>query len=289
MAVCEPILRDCKSYVPLLSDAANITSQGGEDGILSRLLGDLELLGENSGYCVDIGAWDGVKWSNTASLLNPEIKSGANWSGLLVEANDQRCASMREMYARLNKNVACLNQLASHDIIVDVLKDHGVPHNFDFFNVDVDGCDYWLWDAIGRSGVFKPKVVCIEFNPTIPNTVIFVQEPAVAVQQGSSLAALHRLGRRLGYRLMATTTFNAIFVRNDLVSKVNTLVPHHDELDFIHTTTMVRLSVFPVCVNQALCQPHLLTTSDIKFSPTTRRPTCFSVTTVHLDSRVPKR
>jgi hypothetical protein len=53
--------------------------------------------------------------------------------------------------------------------------------------------------------------VVIEFNPTIPSEVAFVQADA-NLNQGASLRALVELGNRKGYRLAAATSWNAIFV-----------------------------------------------------------------------------
>ena len=64
MAVLERRLPDIHSTSPLLQYASNVHSQGGEDGILDRLL---QLVGTGPKYCVDIGAWDGIHLSNTRS------------------------------------------------------------------------------------------------------------------------------------------------------------------------------------------------------------------------------
>ena len=42
---------------------------------------------------------------------------------------------------------------------------------FALLSIDVDGVDYWLWDAMKD---YAPSVVVIEFNPTIPNHILFV-------------------------------------------------------------------------------------------------------------------
>ena len=60
----------------------------------------------------------------------------------------------------------------------------------------------------------------IDFNPTIPNDVLFVQEDSAAKNDGASLSALIELATALGYELAAATTWNAIFVRRDLFGKL---------------------------------------------------------------------
>ena len=45
-----------KSQPPLAEFGKNITSQDGEDGIIEKIL---EVIGANTNYCVEFGAWDG--------------------------------------------------------------------------------------------------------------------------------------------------------------------------------------------------------------------------------------
>ena len=59
-------------------------------------------------------------------------------------------------------------------------------------------------------------MVVIDFNPTVPNDVLFVQQDDSSVHDGASLRALIELGTAMGYELAAATTWNAIFVRRDL-------------------------------------------------------------------------
>lgn len=41
-------------------------------------------------------------------------------------------------------------------------------------SIDIDGADYWLWRSL-KDTAFRPRVVIVEFNPTIPNNIEFVQ------------------------------------------------------------------------------------------------------------------
>ena len=203
-------LRDCRDSSYFLRFAKNRTSQGGEDGILCKLF---ELIGTTSKpYCVDIGAWDGQHLSNTYNLIQE-----LNWGGLLVEANSERYATLCNLYAN-RPDVTCIDCLVDIDgdnALTTILQNQNAPKDLDFISIDVDGADYHLWHTIGST--YKPRVMCIEFNPTIPNHVHYVQERDIAIQEGSSLLALTELGRSFGYHLVVTTTFNAIFVRHDLM------------------------------------------------------------------------
>ena len=114
-----------------------------------------------------------------------------------------------------------------------------LAEDFEVLSIDIDGADYWVWEGLIKGGEsssssssssssnnekinsssssnnrkkWRPQVVVVEFNPTIPNHVSFVQEKSSATHHGSSLRALVELGERLGYALVTTTTFNGVFV-----------------------------------------------------------------------------
>jgi hypothetical protein len=59
---------------------------------------------------------------------------------------------------------------------------------------------------------YQPKVVCIEFNPTIATGIEFVQQAKFGISQGASITSLVNLGKAKGYELVAATRNNAIFV-----------------------------------------------------------------------------
>eukprot|EP01031_Cornospumella_fuschlensis_P008387 gene8387-10341_t len=193
-----------------LQFARNITSQGGEDGILEELFALLLDKADHpfQRYCVDIGAWDGKHLSNTFTLIHDK-----EWSGLLVEADEGRCASMKALYAQRDDvfPLCCLVDIEGENSLSNIFSRFHVPENLAFLSIDVDGADYHLWQSL-RGSVYRPLVVCIEFNPTITNDVYYVQPPSVDVHQGSSLLAIVELGREMGYTLVVTTLYNGIFV-----------------------------------------------------------------------------
>ena len=63
--------------LPLIQFEKNVTSQNGEDGVLSEIF---RRLGEKKKHCVEFGAWDGKFLSNTWSLWAEH-----GWKALLIE------------------------------------------------------------------------------------------------------------------------------------------------------------------------------------------------------------
>ena len=84
-----------------------------------------------------------------------------------------------------------------------------IPSNFDFLSIDVDGVDYFILESLSH---YRPKVICIEFNPSIPNAVDYVEPKDFRIKHGSSAKAIVRLARKKVYVLVATTQCNLVLV-----------------------------------------------------------------------------
>jgi len=183
--------------------AKKFTSQYGEDGIVRKIL---EVIGENDKWCVEFGSWDGKKCSNTFSLITDK-----EYSAVLIEANQKRFKNLLKTFEG-NNRVILLNEFVGFDEkdgLDCILKTTPIPENFDFLSIDIDGNDYYAWDAVKK---YRPKVVVIEFNPTIHKSIEFVQPKDPKVTQGSSLRSIDKLARSKGYELVVTTKTNAFFV-----------------------------------------------------------------------------
>lgn len=182
----------------------NIKSQDGEDGVIEKIL---EILGVSNKWCVEFGAWNGQHFSNSWALINNN-----SWNAVLIEGKEDRFQELNALYAN-NKNVTTINLFieidTSKNSLDSVLGSTDIPVDFDFLCIDIDGCDWHIWDSLNN---YKPRLVVIEFNPTIPNHVSFVQDRNMSVNHGSSLRAMIELGKRKGYEIVATTGWNAFFV-----------------------------------------------------------------------------
>jgi hypothetical protein len=217
----------------LSSYARDEFSQNGEDGILGRIF---ELLDASQGWCVEFGAWDGIHLSNTRNLIENH-----GWQAVLIEADPVKFGDLQQN-ARTFPGVTCLNRFVGFDPPNDldaILAQTDAPVDLDLLSIDVDGNDYHIWE---RLQTYRPKVVVIEINPTMPNHIEFVQARDMAVKHGSSLLATINLGLRKGYQLVAATACNAILARDDVFpslgvedSAPDTLRPsHQDETSILH-------------------------------------------------------
>lgn len=196
----------------LLDYKRDVYSQTGEDGIIEKIL---DILPENDRWCVEFGAWDGLYLTNTRHLIEDK-----GYSAILIEGDKGRFQSLKHNYDHTEK-VITLNKFVSfkgEDNLDQILGNTLIPYDFDLLSIDIDGNDYHVWSSLKH---YRPKVVVIEFNPTIPTNVKFVQPADPSITQGSSLLSLVELGKEKGYELVSVLPFNAFFIRKDLYSIFN--------------------------------------------------------------------
>jgi len=191
----------------LLRHARDINSLSGEDGIIEKIF---EVIQPANRWCVEFGAWDGRIFSNTYHLMKH-----AEWSGVFIEANGDKFQELLKTYQG-NPRAHSLRRFVSftgENSLDSLLRQTPLPKEFDLLSIDIDGNDYHVWESLTQ---YEPRVVIIEFNPTIPSHIEFVQPRDMRLQQGSSLLSLIKLGKQKGYELVCVTEYNGIFVRSSL-------------------------------------------------------------------------
>lgn len=186
----------------------SIYAQGAEEAMLERIFERIEPVTRT---CVDVGASDGLRNSNTALLLRER-----GWSGVLVEGSDYRFGRLREHWGHAT-NVRLVHAQVQPEDVEAIFAAAGVPQAPDLLSIDVDGNDYWIWRAIER---YRPRVVVIEYNPYYepPRRWVMKHDPAHAwdgsTYYGASLESLYWLGKAKGYELLCCDRQgnNAFFV-----------------------------------------------------------------------------
>ena len=178
-----------KTSMWLLNYKSDKYSQMGEDGVIEEIL---KILPKNDKWCVEFGAWDGQYLSNTRNLIESQ-----DYAAVLIEGSKTKFKELEKNYAK-NPKVITLNQFVGFekkDNLDQILTKTSIPIDFDFLSIDIDGNDYYVWKTMVK---YQPKAVCIEFNPTIPTEVKFIQKADNSVNQGSSLLSLVELGKEKG-------------------------------------------------------------------------------------------
>jgi len=184
-------------------------SQFGEDGILRHIF---EVIGCTNRYCLEFGGYDGLAMSNTARLLRED-----GWQGAFIEADPDAFAKLQTNY-RDHPNVRAVQAFVNPDNIESLLSQLDTPQSFDLLSIDIDGNDYWVWQAITR---WQPRVVIAEVNGAYPPPRKWVMRynPAHSWQgndyYGASAQSLTDLARTKGYELVCGEEqgSNLVFVK----------------------------------------------------------------------------
>jgi hypothetical protein len=186
-----------------------VFSQNGEDGVLAEIL---RRTGAPARWFVEFGAGDGTE--NNCRVLADVL----GWQGLFMDAGDRQFELLAHRYGG-HPAVRVAQTMVTPETIDALLERHGVPAEPDVVSVDVDGSDYWIWEAMAA----RPRVVVIEYNGSLPVGRRLVQPRDAGPWDetdfyGASIEALVELGERKGYRLVhcEMTGNNAFFVRNDV-------------------------------------------------------------------------
>lgn len=190
--------------------AKNIYSQFGEDGIIEEILSHLP----RNKWCVEFGAWDGVYGSNSFNIIKNH-----GYKSVLIEADKKRFEELRLNLSPYN--AILLNKYVNFEgenTLDNLLSKTPIPQDFDFLSIDIDGCDYYIFESLI---LYRPKLICIEYNPSIPNSVEFIQEKNFEIQQGTSPKAIVELANLKGYELIASTHCNLFLLDAKYLENLN--------------------------------------------------------------------
>jgi hypothetical protein len=183
-----------------------VYSQNGEDGVLLEIL---RRIGSDSRRFLEIGAQ-----AAEANCIALAVLLG--WEGTVVEADPARAEDFRRTHG-VHKRVAVSESFVTRDNVNELA--NGGP--VDVFSLDIDGNDYWVWQALDR---IAPRVVIVEYNAKLDPQRALVQpyDPRWVWQGddafGASRGAMVQLGTAKGYRLVHAETagVNLFFVRADV-------------------------------------------------------------------------
>lgn len=188
-------------------------SQHGEDACTLDLF---RRIGAPRKTFLEIGIQDGLECNTAMLALN------FGWRGVMLEGSEEFAQAAQANY-RAYPGVMVRQAFVSRENINGLLKETGVDAEADFFSLDIDGNDYWIWEAMKE---FHPRVVAVEYNGyfgrrsvTVPYNPKFVHRARMPRgYAGASLPAFTKLARQKGYALVRRVSCNAYFVRRDALS-----------------------------------------------------------------------
>lgn len=212
--------RDCakKNDLPPLSETGfRVFSQFEEDG---KLLFLFSVIGMQNKAFIEIGSDDGIN-SNSANLY-----FNFGWHGLFIDGNPKSIKRGKKFFNKYphpwfyKPDFIC--EKVTRENVNELIKGSGYTGEIGLLSIDIDGNDYWIWDALD---VASPRVVIIEtHNEFGMNNIVVPYDPDYSypgkhpIYHGASPVAMNNLARRKGYRLVGANEpgFNFIFVKNGL-------------------------------------------------------------------------
>jgi len=205
-----------QKYSDKLDDINNYefkkTSQNNEDGIIKNIFDRIKLEKVNF---VEIG-FDYYE-NNSINFLDKANK------GLFIDGSKDKIFKLKSIMKLLYpfKNINVLSKFIDKDNLNEIINYYFNELEIDFFSIDVDGNDYYLFENLE----IRPKIICIEYNfwfgpnikCSIPYDKYFIWEEGT-LYSGASLNALCSLAKTKGYHLIAldSNCVNAFFIRSDL-------------------------------------------------------------------------
>ena len=194
-----------------------VHSQFGDDGIIQWLVARLPTLPKRF---VEFGIEDYTE-SNTRFLM-----VNNNWAGLVMDGSTRNINRLRSRNWFWRHDLTALAMFVTRDNVDQTIAKWAGGEDVGLLHVDVDGNDYWLWEAVTS---IRPGIVIMEYNGlfgpdraiTVPYAADFRRNAAHVSGQyfGASIAALAHLAAAKGYSLIGSNSAgnNAYFIRNDLL------------------------------------------------------------------------
>ncbi|HET6376578.1 MAG TPA: hypothetical protein VFF88_11070 [Methylocella sp.] len=201
-----------------------VFSQWGEDGIIEWLVSHVAV--PNSRF-VEFGV-ENFSEANCRFLM-----FNRNWKGLVIDSNADYMRGLQSDPKLWTHDLTALPAFVTAENINRLISGAGFSGPLGILSIDVDGNDYWIWQAID---CVSPAIVICEYNslfgdlrplviPYDPEFERFKAHPS-GLYFGASIAALQRIAAAKGYSFIGTNSNgnNAFFVRDDLAHSVMPLI-----------------------------------------------------------------
>ena len=181
----------------LRGKSSNYTSQFGEDGLIAAAL---QLVGVEHKWCFEVGAADGLFFSNTKVLRD------AGWHAVLVESEANKFEKLKRWES--GKVMTLQATIGPDETIDSILSVCLAPIDMELVVIDIDSHDYYAWKAMQ---IHRPRLVLIEFSPY--GSDLFLPLPGAEGQAG--LQPILALGREKDYTALAKTYCNVLFAAEE--------------------------------------------------------------------------
>jgi len=200
-----------------------VFSQWGDDGIIQYLINYLEI---SNKIFIEFGVADYLE-SNTRYLL-----MNNNWTGLVMDGSSINVDKIKKSDFYWKYDLTAKATFITSENINLLIKDAGFKGEIGLLHIDIDGNDYWIWEALD---IVKPIVMIVEYNSvfgsdrsiTVPYKADFSRTDAhfSNLYAGASIAALCDLAKEKGYAFIGSNSAgnNAYFVKKNYLKDLKPL------------------------------------------------------------------
>lgn len=210
-----------RGIIPKLSEVGfRCHSQFEEDGILLFIFA---LIGTTNKTVVEICAGDGLQCMSTNLIINH------GWWGYLFDGNERNVEIGQAFFHKAQDTFLYPPRFTHAWITAEnvnhLITQSGITGDIDLLSLDIDGMDYWVWQAIE---CIRPRVVVCEthnvIGPDDAFTIPYHPDFVITTPDyhSASLAAMTKLAEEKGYRLVGTHRygFNAFFILNEIAPDI---------------------------------------------------------------------
>jgi len=213
--------RGTKTYDDIAEAGFRCYSQFEEDGIILYVL---SLIGMTTKKVVEVCCGDAEQCMATNLILNH------GFTGYLFDGDKNNIRNATRFFSSKRDCLLTPPKLRAawitKDNINDLLRSIGASGEVDLLSLDIDGNDYYVWEAMDE---INPRLCVLETSNIVPGnlslTVPYDPDFNCWDKTGPeqdfrsvSLLAMKRLSERKGYRLIGGHKhgFNVFFLRNDI-------------------------------------------------------------------------
>ena len=214
-----------KSYEDVSQAGFRCYSQFEEDGIILYVL---SMIGMKTKKVVEICIGNGEECMATNLILNH------GYQGFLFDGSEHNVEHANRFFK--SKKDCLLNPPSveaawiTKDNVNDLLRNIGAQDEVDLLSLDIDGNDYYIWEAINE---INPRLCVFETHDIVPGdlsiTIPYEENFNWKTKEGAepdfrsvSLLSMKKLSERKGYRLIGAHKhgFNVFFLRNDIAQDI---------------------------------------------------------------------
>ena len=202
-----------------LADAEfRVSSQWGEDGIIEWLVAKAPGIPE---IFIEFGV-ETYAESNTRFLLQ-----NRNWRGLVLDGSAANIAAIRKAPVSWHHDLTAIARFVTAENIDRTIADAGFAGEIGLLSLDIDGNDYWVWQAISS---VSPWFVIAEYNAVMGDLLSlsvpyqadftrFAADPS-GLYFGASCGAFAQLAAAKGYVILGSNRAgnNLFMARQDVAA-----------------------------------------------------------------------